>query len=250
MKLIQRLIYVILLFSCAAAFADLRLDRNASPIKFEDDAAMRRFDLYLQPYVENKTYAFDMNVGGPYRPAPAIRGINSSFNWLLNGTRYSTAIVSFVTDNEMVDECVGYPGNEQDDSWKWSNCESNNAAHLICHLFMLNDSGKISGIGRIDIARDKRLIEGKPFCFEVKAMSAPPEVPDAFLITLGYIDSNWFPDPRNDPEQFLTTVLLRLKQEEDGKLSITQDSSCLGNPNRIPNLGTARKQLRECAARK
>ncbi len=147
-----------------------------------------------------------------------------------------------------VPDCKDYPTQGNSLDWKGPSCDSINWRGKKCHIFMLNESNEIAGVGRVDIGRDTQLIKGKPFCFDVKAMTAPPEVPDAFLVTLGYIDSAWFPDPRNEPDQFLTTVLLRLKQEPNGKLTITHDTACLDSTNRIANLGAARKRLRECAA--
>ena len=45
------------------------------------------------------------------------------------------------------------------------------------------------------------------------------------------------------------TVLLRVK-ENDGKVEIVQDDSCLGNPNRIETIPDARRSLKKCAASK
>ena len=64
------------------------------------------------------------------------------------------------------------------------------------------------------------------------------------LITLRYIDSAAPAEPREEPREFPMTVLMRLKQEADGKLSITQDEQCLPNPNRITSITQARKMLK------
>ncbi len=41
------------------------------------------------------------------------------------------------------------------------------------------------------------------------------------------------------------TVLIRWR-EENGKLILTQDDSCLGNPNKIKDIPSARKALDKC----
>lgn len=108
---------------------------------------------------------------------------------------------------------------------------------------MLTTKGQIAGYTPIDIARSEALLKGKPFCYQVLAMSAPQNIPDSMLITLTYIDSAAPADPHSDPKEFPMTVLLHFKRENDGKLNITQDDRCLGNPNHYATIASARKAL-------
>jgi hypothetical protein len=247
MKAARLLTSLVLSIFCAFAHADLRLDKASPKTPADIDSALAFYAKNLSPFVKQNTFSFPSNSGEPYKPNAGIGGVNSIFKWSLNGVVYTSAIASFAVDNDMIPECKDYATKGNSLDWKGPSCDSINWRGKKCHLFMLNEANEIAGVGRVDIGRDMQLIKGKPFCFDVKAMTAPPEVPDAFLVTLGYIDSAWFPDPRNEPDQFLTTVLLRLKQEDNGKLTITHDTSCLDSTNRIANLGTARKRLRECA---
>lgn len=65
------------------------------------------------------------------------------------------------------------------------------------------------------------------------------------LITLGYIDSAEPANKNSDPPEFYTTLLLRFK-DDNGKLKIEQDDSCLGNPNQYKTVAEARKALSKC----
>ena len=201
----------------------------------------------VDPYMVARTYVFDADTRTPYRPNTAGGHENSMFSWRLNQTRFFSAVSSYVPDNDPIEGCEKYRGD--DINWEGPDCYWINKRHKVCHLFMMTEQGQIAGIGRIQIGRDKKLIQGKPFCYDIKAMTAPKEITDAMLITLSYIDSAAQADPRNAPDEFPMTVLMRFKQEPDGKLTITQDEQCLPNPNRIASIADARKALKASGCR-
>src|SRR5574343_1350786 len=80
---------------------------------------------------------------------------------------------------------------------------------------------------------------------QVLAVAPAKEVSDALLFTLGYSDSAAPADPRNEPPEFRTTILVLLRQNQ-GKLQILQEDSCFGNPNMLKSVAVARKELRAC----
>ena len=224
------------------AHAELKLDRSV-PQKQAIQTIKPMQEQSIWPYAENKTYIFDNGTPTGYRPNLAAGGNNESvFTWQMNQRRYYSYVVAYVPDNDPIEGCEGYRGD--DSNWEGPDCYWINKRHKVCHLFMMTEQGQIAGIGRIQIGRDKTLIKGKPFCYDIKAMAAPKEIEDAMLITLSYIDSAAPAEPREAPQEFRMTVLMRFKQEADGKLTITQDEQCLPNPNRISSLSEARKVLK------
>lgn len=196
----------------------------------------------VDPYMVARTYVFDAETSTPYRPNTAGGHENSMFAWRLNQTRFFSVVSSYVPDNDPIEGCENY--RRDDINWEGPHCGWINKRNLVCHLFMLTEQGQIAGIGRIEIGRDKKLIQGKPFCYDIKAMTAPKEIEDSMLITLSYIDSAAQADPRSEPDELPMTVLMRFKQDTDGKLIITQDEQCLSNPNRIASIADARKVLK------
>ena len=202
------------------------------------------------PYAEGKTYVFDIGTSTEFLPNLAGgEDKDSVFTWLMNGRRYYSNVVAYVPDNNPIEGCENYPPRGSRLNWEGPDCSWINWRHKVCHLFMMTEQGQIAGIGRIQIGRDKRLIQGPPFCYDIKAMMAPKEIEDAMLITLSYIDSAAPAEPREAPEEFPMTVLMRFKQEADGKLTITQDDQCLRNPNRIGSIAQARKELKASGCR-
>lgn len=164
---------------------------------------------------------------------------------------YISDIAAFFSDDNDIPECKGHPRTYEEikkDYWDGpANCSSMHVTARQCHLFMLTEQGGIAGVGRMQIVRDKNLIRGRPGCIDIKAMAIAKSVPDGILITATYIDSSFMASPGNMPDEYQTTILLILKEESPGKLSITQDDSCLGNPNRIASIAAARKRLEQCA---
>lgn len=237
-----KLLLALLVLGIQHAHAELKLDK-AVPQKQAIQAIKPMQEKTIWPYAEGKTYVFDNGTPTGYRPNLAGgENKDSVFAWLLNGQRYLSYVVAYVPDNDPIEGCENY--RRDDINWDGPECYWINKRHKVCHLFMVSEQGQIAGIGRIQIGREKKLIEGKPFCYDIKAMTAPKEIEDAMLITLRYIDSAAPAEPREEPREFPMTVLMRLKQEADGKLSITQDEQCLPNPNRITSITQARKMLK------
>jgi hypothetical protein len=152
-------------------------------------------------------------------------------------------------------------------------CEWIAEKRSVCHVFILNkDTMGIEAVSPLNIARyttdynqnnsrkfsylfdmvknkipNPKLIEGWPSCYRLIAMAISKEVPNGILFTLGYYDSAAPADPANPPPEFVTTILMLLR-EENGKPKLFQDDSCLGNPNTISTISDARKTLRACNA--
>lgn len=239
-----------LILACVANFswADLKNDTTQPRKSFVTMVKQWERET-VDPYMVAKTYVFDADTSTPYRPNTAGGHENSMFAWRLNQTRFFSVVSSYVPDNDPIEGCENYPPSGSRLNWEGPHCDWINWRHLVCHLFMMTEQGQIAGVGRIHIGRDKKLIQGKPFCYDIKAMTAPKEITDAMLITLSYIDSAAQADPRNAPDEFPMTVLMRFKQEPDGKLTITQDEQCLPNPNRIASIADARKVLKASGCR-
>ena len=244
---ISRCLALCLCLATCTAQAELKLDRSV-PQKQAILAITSMQKKTIWPYVREQTFVFDKGTQLEYRPNFAAGEIkNSVFPWLVNSQRYYSYVVSYVTNDNPIEGCEKY--RRDDANWEGPHCDWINERHLVCHLFMMTEQGQIAGVGRIQIGRDKKLIQGKPFCYDIKAMTAPKETTDAMLITLSYIDSAAQADPRNAPDEFPMTVLMRFKQEPDGKLIITQDEQCLPNPNRIASIADARKALKASGCR-
>jgi hypothetical protein len=84
----------------------------------------------------------------------------------------------------------------------------------------------------------------------VLAVAPAKVVPNALLITLTYIDSG-APITKHEneyPPKFITTSLLRFSTDAQGRVQMKQDHRCLGNPNTITSIATARKVLAACEA--
>lgn len=233
---------LLLSFAILNANAEIKLDKSV-PQKHTLQVIKPMKKETIWPYAKENTFVFRKDTSIPYRPNfSAGNDRRSVFPWLFDSQRYYSYILAYVPDNDPIEGCENY--SRDDINSEGPECHWINARHHVCHLFMMTEQGQIAGIGRIQIARDKSLIKGKPFCYDVKAMTAPKEITDTMLISVSYIDSAAPADPRVDPDEFPMTVLMRFKQEPDGKLSITQDEKCLPNPNRIPNIAAARKELK------
>jgi hypothetical protein len=227
-----------------SAHAEIALDKTV-PQKKALSAIKPMQKEIIWPYAQERTFVFRKDTTIPYRPNLASGEERKSvFAWRMNQKQYYSYVLAYVPDNDLIKGCENYPPSGSRINWEGPDCDWINSRHLVCHLFMMTEQGQIAGIGRLQIGRDERLIKGKPFCYEVKSMSAPKEIENSMLMTVKYIDSAAPADPRNLPEEFPMTVLMRFKQEPDGKLNITQDDRCLPNPNRIANIAQAHKVLK------
>lgn len=241
-KLIPAFI-IFFVFLSGWSHAELTLMKTTPDMKNKIKSIEERV---VRPYSVSKSLIFGSGITGV-----ADLQYSTSFSWIFNNFVYYSNVTSFVVDKEDIPECKGYPKTYEEvgkNNWNGpANCDTINSSARQCHLFMLNENSDIAGVGQIFIAREKNIINGKPNCIDVKAIAIARTVPDSFLITLSYLDSAEYVDPKSMPDEYPTTVLLRLKEESPGKLTITQDDSCLGNPNRIASIAAARKRLEQCA---
>lgn len=179
------------------------------------------------------------------------------------GREYLAAIIAY---NPLL---KAEPHCELDDSANpTGHCDWIAQGALTCHLFLFDpQSRKLESVTPLSITRDPRplpgqkkrsfwhydekhagdprQIEGWQRCNKVLAVAPAKEVSDALLFTLGYSDSAAPADPRNEPPEFRTTILVLLRQSQ-GKLEIIQEDSCLGNPNMVSSIAAARKALNAC----
>lgn len=167
-----------------------------------------------------------------------MRGGNSVFGWMISGRKYLSTIAWYTSNLDPLSDC-------DSDSL---DCEWIVDRHTTCQLFLFeSDTLNLAGAIPLYIARDRRLLKGKPRCQDVKAMSVAQVTPDTLLVTLGYSDSAEPAEARNDPPEFITTVALQF-EPTPGVLRIEQRDDCLGNPNGFKTIAAARMRLRECEA--
>ncbi|WP_157662623.1 hypothetical protein [Sulfuriferula sp. AH1] len=221
-----------------SAHAELTLNTLVTP-KAAHAALEPLFEKIVRPYGNSHSAAF---------PNHAPKGTftyyeGSNFNWTFNSLNYLSNIASFVPDATPLEDCKPDPLNPLDHHCDWIR-----ERNWVCHLFMFNSDLSLVTVTPLNINRRKEQLIGKPFCQNVKAMSVAKVIPDAMLITLGYSDSNEPADPRYAPPEFITTFLLRFS-DQNGKLQIEQDDSCLGNPNNYKTIAAARNALKQCASK-
>lgn len=168
---------------------------------------------------------------------------NSNFAWTFNKISLYSNISAFNPEIISLDDCKP----ALDTALPTAHCDWISYRYSVSHLFLFNAKNlKLESVTRLNITRDTSLLEGLPRFNSIQAMAVAKIVPDAMLITLGYIDSAAPADPRNPAPEFNTTLLVRF-HSENGKLIVEQDDSCLGNPNRLKTIAAARKALVKCA---
>lgn len=114
-----------------------------------------------------------------------------------------------------------------------------------CHVLIFNDKFKEVGYHRIEVKEPFQF-----YCNAVPAMGVGDATNNLVLATVQY-----FPIDRKPASTIAQlgqgwrrmTVALRLKLQEDGRVLITQEDGCFGNPNSIDTIADARRALRRCA---
>lgn len=161
----------------------------------------------------------------------------SLFGWIFNGKSYFSSVGSYRLMGKVPDRCNKNLNPN-------ANCTIDEFKPPVCHLFLF-DSKTVDTVAvvQLNIKRDSNEIKGMPACSDVKAMAVAKEVSDAMLITLDYYDGA---SHDSEPASHATTVLLRFSNQ-NGKLNIRQDDSCLGNPNKYSTIAAARNALVQCA---
>lgn len=122
-------------------------------------------------------------------------------------------------------------------------CEEGQTYKLSCHLMLFNEQFKPIGLHRIHA--DELF---PVWCNAVPAMGVYDKKKNELLVTFQY-----FPTDRKAASKISEvgsgwirmTSLFRLK-EENGRILVEQDDSCLKNPNRIESIPDARKALKRC----
>lgn len=230
---------MVALLACGQpSHAELQLDASMKPKQVETLVAPL-FKTVVQPYGDQHSADF----GGPSGKMGTYDHGDDKFAWLFNERRLLSMIGSYTPEAVRLDDCKPSP----DYPFPKSECKWRQERFKVCHLFMFNNPTlKLETVTRLNIVRDKKKLAGLPRCRTVQAMAAAKAVPDAMLITLGYIDSAAPADKNYDPPEFYTTLLLHFK-DDNGKLKIEQDDSCLGNPNQYKTIAEARKVLTQCA---
>lgn len=226
------------LFACGqASHAELQFDTSTKPTQVEKLVAPL-FKSVVQPYGDQHS----ANFGWPYGKMGTFDHEDDKFAWLFNGKQLLSMIGSFTPEITPLEDCkppADYP-------FPKSYCDWRRTGFKVCHLFMFNGQTlKQESVTRLNITRDKKQLAGLPRCRTVQAMAVAKVIPDAMLITLGYIDSAEPANKNSDPPEFYTTLLLHFK-DDNGKLKIEQDDSCLGNPNQYKTIAEARKALTKC----
>jgi hypothetical protein len=115
----------------------------------------------------------------------------------------------------------------------------------VCALFLYDD--QLKQLAKFPVELNEA--DGKTWCNGANAL-ARVKGEDALLFSVSYYLTekplaNKAADIGND-WRYMTT-LLRLR-EQDGKVVVEQDDSCLGNPNTYKDVAAARKALAACAA--
>lgn len=168
---------------------------------------------------------------------------DSNFAWTFNKIGLYSNISAFNPEIVSLDDCKP----ELDTALPTAHCDWVRYRYSVSSLFLFNAKDlKLESVTRLNITRDTSLLEGLPRFNSIQAMAVAKTVPDAMLITLGYIDSAAPADPREVAPEFNTTLLVRF-HSENGKLIVEQDDRCLGNPNRLKTIAAARKALVKCA---
>ena len=237
-KYFSIVLIVVLLGANQCALAELHLNSTQRPRQVEATLEPL-FNSVVMPY--NSSHAADF--GGAYGKFLSYPNFpQSNYAWTFNGIKLYSNIGAFVSEIAPLEDCKPDP----DELVPGHECEWRRKRFSVCHLYMFNSQNlKLENVARLNIVRDKKQLLGLPRCHGVEAMAIAKIIPDAILITLSYIDSAAPAEARSDPPEFYTTILLRFHQE-NGKLQIEQDDTCLGNPNKYKTITAARAALTQC----
>jgi len=257
-----------------AADASLKMLPYSGP---QSKALKEQLDKFTPKYVEEHSL---VSRDYPYKPAKNTKGyLPLYWHYTPDNTKYKEADTLYAlgaNGRDYIAAVISYnplltaePHCQPDDSAiPTGHCERIARWQLTCHLFLFDaQSMNLESVTPLNIARDPRplpgqtersfwyydekhagdhrQVEGWPRCHNVLSVAPAKEASDALLFTLGYIDSAAPADPRNEPPEYKTTVLVLLRQSF-GNLKVIQEDSCLGNPNRYGSIAAARKALNAC----
>jgi hypothetical protein len=170
------------------------------------------------------------------------KGIKDDIRWggifhmMWNGQTYYTAGTYYVT-------------KEQLDSYQYQAATHNKVPPLpgggVCSVFVTD--ANFTHLSQWDIKLPEA--GGRTWCNGIDGIGRV-KGQDALLVPVSYYltDARLAKKIENIGDGWRhITVLLRLKQV-DGKVVIEQDDRCLGNPNRYPDIPSARKALQKCGS--
>lgn len=275
---LNRYLVIVFVFLITPVVADAEIDLQLLPYTGVQSKELKEWlDNFTVRYTERNSL---VSKNYPYKPAESSKDFLPLY-WHFGpkNAKYKEASTLYTLKNngrEYLAAIIAYnpllkpePHCELDDSANpTGHCDWVAQRALTCHLFLFDSqSRKLESVTPLNITRDPRplsgekmrsfwyydekhagdprQIEGWPRCNNVLAVAPAKDVSDALLFTLGYSDSAAPADPRNDPPEFRTTILVLLRQNH-GKLQLIQEDSCLGNPNMVSTIGAARKALKAC----
>lgn len=236
------LLTAVLLACGQSSHAELQLDVSKKPKQVE--AALKPlFESVVRPYGDQRSADF----GGLWgKNGTSTNYEDSNFSWTFSGRSLLSNIGSFTPEIVPLKDCTP----DSNELVPGSRCDWRRKGFKVCHLFMFDGKNlSLETVTRLNIVRDRKELVGLPRCRTVHAMAVAKAVPDAMLVTLGYIDSAEPAEKSYDPPEFFTTLLLRFK-DDNGKLKVEQDDSCLGNPNKYSTVAAARRALAACSTAK
>ncbi|MCB5207038.1 hypothetical protein [Methylovorus mays] len=212
-------------------------DKSSPNPKYDTRLDMLREET-VKPYVLKNLATLPVN--------PAMTELwsgNSSARFSLNGHMYSMFANTFMHKTKP-DEVCSWLKAEKNGLPNYQ-CPEGQPLHFDCHFYFVNDDSQIKAvhIAKLSIPESRR----PPFCQTVLGVGAANKTAPALMVTVQYFNtespvaktasqlgSNWL----------RSTLLFRL-QEKDGELVVTQDDSCLGNPNKFETIPDARKAFKQ-----
>ncbi|WP_148280179.1 hypothetical protein [Rubrivivax gelatinosus] len=124
-------------------------------------------------------------------------------------------------------------------------CEQGQRYTLACHLGLYNANFEEAGWHTVTIRESQPV-----FCNAVPAMGRYDSKHNDLLLIVQYfsVDEPTVATTRSEIGSGWQRMAVRLKlsRDKDGRFSVEQDDSCLGNPNSISTIDDARRKLRQC----
>ncbi|MFY7913934.1 MAG: hypothetical protein ACOVPA_04635 [Rubrivivax sp.] len=122
-------------------------------------------------------------------------------------------------------------------------CEDGRRYTRDCHVFLFDSNFKEVAYQRIDVREP-----GPIFCDVVLSIGVVDRASNELLLTFAYSQLDFAPaDKRSHGISSSVDMTVRMRLREDGgRVHFEQDDRCLGNPNRIEDVPTARAVLKRC----
>lgn len=165
-----------------------------------------------------------------------------SFKLFIDGTLYYLAPVRFMTKSRPDEQC--HPAKDKGKLLYM--CDEGQRQTQDCHLFVFNSKFEESGYLRIPINEER-----PTFCNAIPALGTGRKERNELLVTTQYffIDGSATKNASDIGSGWKRMTSLVRVREEDGRVVMEQNSSCLLNPNNIDSVPEARRRLAVCEAR-